>query len=360
MSNARIAVIGAGKTGRGFIGRLLAEAGEPIRFIDKNETLVSEMQKDGQFAVHFFGGKREDQIVRDYTITTWDKADLTGIELILVSVGGTNLTDVGVALNERLPIDTQVRIITCENASHPSETFKKAMGRPEMAVSEATVFCTTIEADGLDIRSENYPKLQCSAELLRGYVPPVSSITPVEGFGNFLTRKLFTYNAASCIIAYLGWLKGYTVYGEAANDPEILEKLDRNYATTNRVLCKVFGYTEEDQAQFALLSRDKFTNREIVDTIERNAREPHRKLGAEERIMGPLKLIAAQGEDTSVLVETAAAMLLYDSDKETKWKELRQSQTDAELLSSIAGLHADDPLSGMICAKAEELRKILA
>lgn len=357
MGNTRIAVIGAGKTGRGFIGRLLAEAGEPILFIDKNEALVRELQDAGQFAVHFFGGKREDQLVRDFTITTWEKADFAGIELIFVSVGGTNLADVGAALQERLPGETEVRIITCENASHPSETLKKAMGRQGLMVSEATVFCTTIEADGLDVRSENYPKLQCSAELLGGYVPPVSSITPVEGFGNFLTRKLFTYNAASCIIAYLGWLKGYTVYGEAANDPEILAKLDRNYATTNRVLCRVFGYTEEDQAQFAMLSRDKFTNREIVDTIERNAREPHRKLGAEERIIGPLKLIAAQGEDTSVLVETAAAMLLYDSDKETKWKSLRQSQTDAQLLESIAGLLTDDPLSRMICAKAEELRR---
>jgi len=359
MNNARIAVIGAGKTGRGFIGRLLAEAGEPVRYIDKNEALVKAMQDAGSFTVHFFGGKRADFTVDNFEITTWENADLAGIELILVAVGGTNLEDVGKALAERLPDDSPVRIITCENASHPSDTVKKAMGRPDMPVSEATVFCTTIEADGLDIRSENYPKLQCSADQLMGYVPPVETIAPVEGFGNFLTRKLFTYNAASCIIAYLGWLKGYTSYGEAANDPEILAKLDQNYAVTNRVLCKVFGYTEEDQAQFALLSRDKFTNTEIADTIERNAREPHRKLGAEERIIGPLKLIAAQGEDVSILVETAAAMLLYDSDKETKWKVLRAENTDSQLLSSIAGLSEDDPLSKMIVEKAAELRKNL-
>ncbi|MBQ8642953.1 MAG: hypothetical protein IJ480_12140 [Clostridia bacterium] len=356
MKNAKIAVIGAGKTGRGFIGRLLAEAGEPVRYIDKNKELVRSMAGAGKFTVHFFGGKREDFVVDNFTITTWENADLTGIELILVAVGGTNLPDVGKALAERLPSDSPVRIITCENASHPSETVKTAMGRPEMPVSEATVFCTTIEAEGLDIRSENYPKLQCSAEQLHGYVPPVESITPVDGFGNFLTRKLFTYNAASCIIAYLGWMKGYTSYGEAANDPEILAKLDANYAVSNRVLCRVFGYTEEDQAQFAALSRDKFTNTEIADTIERNAREPHRKLGPEERIIGPMKLIAAQGEDVSVLVETAAAMLLYDSDKETKWKDLRAAHTDGELLEKIAGLAPEDPLYAAITEKAAELR----
>ena len=49
MNNARIAVIGAGKTGRGFIGRLLAEAGEPVRYIDKNEALVKAMQDAGSF-----------------------------------------------------------------------------------------------------------------------------------------------------------------------------------------------------------------------------------------------------------------------------------------------------------------------
>lgn len=359
MNNIRIAVVGAGKTGRGFVGRLLAEAGEPVLYIEKNEALVQAMADAGQFTVHFFGGRREAFTVDNFQITTWDKADLTGIELILVAVGGTNLPDVGKALAEKLPEDSSVRIITCENASHPSQTVKDAMGRPDMPVSEATVFCTTIEAEGLDIRSENYPKLQCSADSLQGYVPPVESITPVEGFGNFLTRKLFTYNAASCIIAYLGWLKGYTSYGEAANDPEILAKLDQNYAVTGRVLCKVFGYTKEDQAQFAALSREKFTNLEIADTIERNAREPHRKLGPEERIVGPLKLIAAQGEDVSVLVETAAAMLLYDSDRETRWKELRAACSDAELLENIAGLAPEDPLSRAIVEKAAELRKLL-
>lgn len=355
MNNAKIAVIGAGKTGRGFIGRLLAEAGEPVRYIDKNESLVNDMRDAGSFQVHFFGGRRDDFTVDNFEITTWADTDLTGIELILIAVGGTNLEDVGKELAQRLPVDSEVRIITCENASHPSETVKNAIGRPNMPVSEATVFCTTIEADGLDIRSENYPKLQCDAEALKGYIPSVKTITPVEGFGNFLTRKLFTYNAASCIIAYLGWLKGYTSYGEAANDPEILAKLDMNYAVTNRVLCKVFGYAEEDQAQFALLSKEKFTNMEIVDTIERNAREPHRKLGAEERIIGPMKLIAAQGEDISVLVETAAAMLLYDSNKETKWKELRKSHTDSQLLAEISGLAEDDPLSRIIVEKSRSL-----
>ena len=37
---SKIVVVGAGKTGRGFIGRLLQEAGEQVIFIDKGELMI--------------------------------------------------------------------------------------------------------------------------------------------------------------------------------------------------------------------------------------------------------------------------------------------------------------------------------
>ena len=44
-----ITVIGAGKTGRGFIGRLLAEDKKEILFVDKNESLVTALSEKGSF-----------------------------------------------------------------------------------------------------------------------------------------------------------------------------------------------------------------------------------------------------------------------------------------------------------------------
>ena len=40
---SKIAVIGAGKTGRGFLARLLQEAQEEIILIDKNAELVEQL-----------------------------------------------------------------------------------------------------------------------------------------------------------------------------------------------------------------------------------------------------------------------------------------------------------------------------
>jgi len=338
---SKIAVIGAGKTGRGFIGRLLKESGKELVFVDKNEKLIGELSQNKSFKVSFFGNVRETVLVDNYTAVTWENADFSDIELIFVSVCGANLKDVGAQLNKKLNKDKHYYIITCENASDPAGTLKSAIGLDNVSVSESTVFCTTIEDGGCDINSENYPYLQCNADLLEGYNPQIGNIKVVESFGNLLERKLFTYNAASCIIAYMGWIKGYSNYADAANDEEILKLLDKNYEITNRVMCKKFGYTEEDQKEFAQLSKNKFCDKTIVDTVARNAREPQRKLGANERIIGPIKLFHEYGEDASVLEMTAAAAVLYDNEGDIEWRKIKSEKSNEQILTDICGLSSD-------------------
>lgn len=339
---SKIAIIGAGKTGRGFIARLLQEAGKEIVFVDKDEELIKQLKGKKEYEVRFFGGVREPYKVNSFEAFTWEMEEVKEVfaeaELIFVSVGGQNLKDVGAELSKVLAEEKHYYIVTAENASKPSQTLKETVGKENVTVSESTVFCTTIEDGGIHINSENYPYLQCNAELLEGYVPDAKTIKVISDFSNFLTRKLYTYNAASCVIAYLGWKKGYTNYADAANDEEILELLDKNYEITNRVLCKEFGYEEQDQKEFALLSKNKFCDRTIVDTVARNARDPQRKLAKDERIMGPIKLMYKYGEDASVLEQTAAAAILYDNDGEDAWKKIKAEKSVEEILADICGL----------------------
>ena len=348
-----VAVIGAGKTGRGFLARLLAESSCRIRFVDRDKSLVEALRKAGSYTVRFFDGSPA-QKVSGYEACTWGDACFSDVDLILVSVGGSNLRDVGERLREELADGKKRYLITAENAKRPAALLAEALEGLPVRTAESTVFCTTIEDGGLEIASQSYPYLQFDADAL-DWDPGIPGLKPIRGFGNFLTRKLFTYNAASCVIAYLGYLKGYTDYGEAANDPEILALLDRNYDATNRVLCQVFGYDPEDQRQFAVLSRQKFCDRTIVDTVARNAREPQRKLQPGERIMGPLMMLWEHHEDVSVLALTAAAMLLYDGEGETAWRKIRDAGTPAEILEQVAGLPAGHPVAVKICALRERL-----
>ena len=344
---SKIIIVGAGKTGRGFLARLLQEAEKEVVFIDKNQELVDTLNREKEFQILFFGGVRESYTVNNFVAYTWENEEITEIlakdaELIFVSVGGQNLADVGASLAKVLTQDKKYYIVTAENASKPSQTLKAAIGREDLVVSESTVFCTTIEEEGIHINSENYPYLHCNAELLEGYVPDAKTIKVIDNFSDFLTRKLYTYNAASCVIAYLGWKKGYSNYADAANDEEILELLDKNYEITNRVLCKEFGYEEADQKEFALLSKAKFCDRTIVDTVARNARDPQRKLAAAERIMGPIALMYKYGEDASVLEMTAAAAIEYDNDGEEAWRAIKAQKSVEEILTDICGLKETD------------------
>lgn len=352
----KVAVIGAGKTGRGFIGRLLQEANQEIIFVDKNKQLVERLNAKKSFRVDFFGETREPVLVDHYSAFTWENARFDDVDLIFVSVCGQNLSDVGKELSQKLSDGKKYYIITCENASKPSVMLKNAILGKEVAVSEATVFCTTIESDGYHINSENYPYLQCNAELLEGYVPEIASIRPIANFSDFLTRKLFTYNAASCVIAYLGALMGYTDYGEAANDDVILKLLDKNYAATNIAMCQRFGYDAEDQKEFAALSKQKFCDKTIVDTVARNAREPHRKLGAQERIIGAAKLLHECKQDASVLELTAAAAILYEDPADPVWTDIKRERSFADILRTIGELNENDAVFHNILSYIEQLQ----
>jgi len=63
-------VIGAGKTGRGFVGRLLAEAGWEITFIDKNIALVHALNDAEAFTVNSFSGIRAPMTVTNFRAYT--------------------------------------------------------------------------------------------------------------------------------------------------------------------------------------------------------------------------------------------------------------------------------------------------
>lgn len=351
----KVTIVGAGKTGRGFLARLMNESGAEISFIDKDESLVKSLNEAGEYKVSFFSDSG-DMVISGYSASTWENADISDSDFILVSVGGGNLPDVGRSLRRLMTENKTYTVITAENSSDPARKLFEAIGLSNVNVSESTVFCTTTDS-GLDISSENYPYLQCNADLLGGFDPGIAGIRPIAGFGDFLKRKLYTYNAASCVIAYIGYVKGYKDYADAANDMEILSLLDKNYAVTNEVLCEVFGYSQADQEEFSILSREKFTSRAIKDTVARNGRDPLRKLAAGERIMGPMKLIYSCGKNPDVLIKTAACALLYGGEGEDKWEEAKKSLGIPGIMTSVMGLSPDEDLYGRIMAEYERIKK---
>ena len=351
---SKVIIIGAGKTGRGFLARLLKD--NEIIFIDKDAALIGALNEAKAIDIAFFGGKKPPLSLGFSAAYTWETvpaAAFDGAEVILVSVGGPNLADVGAQLKQY--ITAHNKIIVCENASSPAKKLGEAIGIEGLKIAESTVFCTTIEQEKgkLAINSEWYPYLQFDGDAFGKDAPTLEGLRAISNFGGFLDRKLFTYNSASCIIAYLGALKGYTVYGDAANDEEILALLDKNYEIINECICREYGYEEQDQKEFALLSRDKFTDRTLIDTIARNAREPQRKITPAERIVSPMLLQQKYGKDSSILEKTLAAALLYTPAEETAWNAMLAEQGYEGILTDLCGLDPNGKLYARVLRMAQ-------
>lgn len=326
----KFTILGAGKTGRGFLARMLYEAGIEPTLIDTSKLLIDELKGRKSFYVRFFGDSRPPiQIpvsTAMYATTPEAELEIAGSDVILVSVGASNIPDVGRKIGASLAHrkkTTPLLIITAENAIEPANKLDSIIRQEfdgatygndvQYIISEAAVFCSTIEQPGspVDILSEAYDGLPYDATRIpeSSLLPPFFS--PESNFPLLLTRKIFTYNAASAVIAYLGSYKGYEWYADAANDEDIVAILDRFYEEINELLCHVYSIPEEDQKQFAQASKTKFQNTVIRDSIERNTRDAMRKLASDERMVGPLLLARAHGRALKTMHLVIAAAIVY-------------------------------------------------
>ena len=163
--------------------------------------------------------------------------------------------------------------------------------------------------------------------------------------------KLFIHNAPHAIIAYLGWMKGYTYIHEAMADKEINEIVVGAIGEiTKGVIAS--GFAEKE---YAIYYKEKelkrFSNKLLYDTIERVAREPIRKIAKNNRLVLALRIALFNGVLPVNTAKGIKAALYYNntSDEEAVYfQKLRETTKDSELLEKFSGIDHLDPLNGFI------------
>ena len=178
-------------------------------------------------------------------------------------------------------------------------------------ISMTAVFCSTVKLDKtrLDILSMNEYYFPYDADELDSL--DFEGAVPIHNFEKFLKRKIYTYNCLAGLISYCGYVKGYEVYGDAANDPDISLAMDTLLKDLNPVLQDYFQITKEDQEEFAQRALRKMKDKDILDFNIKNGRAPKRKLGPTERIMSPMNILKDHGRDYAIMEFVAAAALVY-------------------------------------------------
>lgn len=321
-----VVIIGAGQTGRGFINRFFYLNHQPVTFLDNDDLLIKNLQNDGKYKIEF-GNSRETLIVDNfqaYNIQSEEgKKIIRNADLIFISVGRSHLKDVKEFLDKLVgfPIKS-VDIITAENGVHVSNDLEGLSIYGNINIAESIVFCTTLSiSDSLDIFSENLDYLPYDQKAL-GHILNYKGFVPNDDLDNLMTRKIYTYNCISACIAYLGYYKGYIDYAEAANDEEIFQIVQRIRTKLDQCISTECNVTLDEQKDFSNMAVNKFTNKDIKDTVERNVRDVERKLSINERIMAPLMIMKKNSVTSNELLLVLAAALFYGQQTRTLTKNV--------------------------------------
>ncbi|MHC4636700.1 MAG: mannitol dehydrogenase family protein [Planctomycetota bacterium] len=381
-------IIGAGKISRGFIAHLLFVSGEPFKFVEIDNDLVEMINKKGQYAINVFGAPQKNVIIKPASaIPSQDIRAVTeaisDAEIVFISVGGKHLESLGevfaAGVSKHLDKnDEQFKnIITCENWPYAADTLVNSILRnldqkyrsafdKQIGITESVIMRTAIEAedellkeDPLALNASDFWELPMDGGRVKGKLPNITGFHLITPFNHMLERKLYTYNAASATISYIGYKKGHITLAEGAHDKEIQKTLMGVYDETGQALCRKYNISIEDHKLVQDASFAKYKDERIVDFIERNARDPIRKLGPTDRLVGPASLALSYGIDTPNLATAIAAGFYYDHPADPialKLRQKRKTEGVDKIITDVCGLRLDSRLAVLIKEKIEVLK----
>ena len=331
-------IFGAGKIARGFIGHLLYLSGIPFTFIEREKPLADLLNTRGRYTVNILGHSEKNCQVTGVHAWSFGEEEqaaeaISQADTVFTAVGGKNLPSLIPILlkgiEKKSKTGGNLNIVTCENWKLPASVLKsgieeqlgeetKAYFQAHVGITEAVIMRSAIEPDAellekdpLIVNVQDFWELPVDASRIVGSLPDIRGLKLIPEFTGFLERKFYTYNAANGTVSYLGALLGYEKLADAAHDERIIRILEGVYQETAEALSKKHHFPLDEQLAFTRTSKRKLQDYTIVDFIERNARDPLRKLGKDDRLVGSARLAEEYGIEPHNLGIAAAAAIFF-------------------------------------------------
>ncbi|QEO47285.1 mannitol-1-phosphate 5-dehydrogenase [Vibrio tarriae] len=361
---------GAGNIGRGFIGKLLADADIAVTFADVNEPLVDQLSHQQEYKVKVVGSECKMETVSHVTaVNSASEALIERIiktDLVTTAVGPTVLDIIAKTIAKGLSArfaagNTQpLNIIACENMVRGTTHLKQQVyqfltteeqqqadalvGFVDSAVDRIVPPLQAANDDPLEVTVESFSEWIVDEQQFKGEIPQIEGMEKTNNLMAFVERKLFTLNTGHCITAYLGCLKGHRTIREAIEDPTIHAQVKQAMQESGEVLIRRYGFDRALHSAYIEKILSRFANPYLVDEVDRVGRQPLRKLGTNDRLIKPLLGTIEYGLPNSMLLKGIAAALKYRNSSDPQAVELQQSIEKEGVRSTLArytGLAAD-------------------
>ncbi|GAM64497.1 mannitol-1-phosphate 5-dehydrogenase [Vibrio ishigakensis] len=361
---------GAGNIGRGFIGKLLADAGIAVTFADVNETVVNALIERNQYPVKVVGA---DVVVEEVTnvtainSTSPEIVDLiASVDMVTTAVGPTVLNIISKTIADGIELrfangnEAPLNIIACENMVRGTSQLKEAVfahlseetkakaeqhiGFVDSAVDRIVPPAEEGETDPLAVTVETFSEWIVDETQFKGEIPNIPGMERTDNLMAFVERKLFTLNTGHLITAYLGVLAGHETIKDAIEDPAIHADVLAAMQESGEVLIRRYGFDPEAHAVYIQKILGRFANPYLRDEVDRVGRQPIRKLSPQDRLVKPLNGTLEYGLPNSHLLKGIAAAFLYKNDDDPQAVELQAMFAEkgfAETLAHYSELKVD-------------------
>ena len=353
---------GGGNIGRGFIGKILAEAGYEVVFADINMTVIDRLNQDHGYTVHVVGeGVDQHETVKNVRgINSGDEAAVTAeisdATLVTTAVGPPVLEILAPLLARTLAAryragGAPLNIIACENmvrgSSFLNEKVLTAAGDDAALIDANTGFVDCAvdrivppvrggDADPLAVTVEVFSEWIVDSTQFKGAVPAIAGMIATDKLMAFIERKLFTLNTGHTALAYFGQLAGKKTVGEAMQDDAVRQAAEAVMKESGAVLIRRYAFDPAAHRAYIDKILKRFANPYLHDDIDRVARQQLRKLGAQERFIKPLNGMLEYDLPHDATVRAIAATLHYHNPDDPQAVEMQYYRQAHGIAATLA------------------------
>ncbi|MFH1569690.1 MAG: hypothetical protein ABIL09_16965 [Gemmatimonadota bacterium] len=361
MAARRLVLIGAGMTGRGQVAQLAFEDGWDLTLVDVDRELVEVLRRTGAYTVRLLGDPTREVRICGYQALHVDDDDalaaaVAAADLVVTSVLEPNLAAVGQvlarALEPRLAASPPrpLNVIAAENMSDSSTVLRECVrhhldapgraaldrvaGFPDSMIARVV----PVAADPLYVLAEAFSEWTADRLAAIGDPPVLAGLEWVDNQAARLQRKLFIHNAGHAVCGYLGWLRGHRLIDRAARDPEVMAAIAAATAEAGEAISREHGFDRGQIRAYEENLRARLVVDALPDDIRRVIRQPVRKLGVDERLLGPLRLCERHGLPSATLCRGIAAVLACRMPGDEQFERLAAAVDAAGPVAALTGL----------------------
>lgn len=368
---------GAGNIGRGFIGKLLSDAGVHVTFADVNEQVINEIAKRHQYPVNVVGEQSTTEIVHNVDAinsTSNEVSDyIAKVDLVTTAVGPQILARIaenmakGLIARHQQANTAPLNIIACENMVRGTSQFKQEIfkyiphglhqwmnnhiGFVDSAVDRIVPPATSKTGDILEVTVETFSEWIVDKNQFIGDIPQIKGMEPVDNLMAFVERKLFTLNTGHAITAYLGFYNDIATIRDAILVDSIRSVVQGAMQESGQVLIKRYNFDPAKHQAYIEKILTRFENPYLHDDTARVGRQPIRKLGSGDRLVKPLLGTFEYELKNSNLLIGIAAALNYRNDDDDQATDLTQQISNKGVVQTfcdISGIESNNPIVSQI------------